>query len=140
MNKEKAFELLKEYLLEYNSLGFVFHSLFIKEFRNLLKEASGHEKQIFSLLIKQLSFVKDMGVRVNEADSNEKLKGTNTNIDYYSLHIQDKIVNIRMLITFENNNTPLFLSAFYERAGKRVTNYDLWILVIKERYEEMIGE
>jgi len=112
MNKEKAFDLLKEYLLEYNSLGFVFHSLFIKEFRNLLKEASGHEK----------------------------LKGTNTNIDYYSLHIQDKIVNIRMLITFENNNTPLFLSAFYERAGKRVTNYDLWIPVIKERYEEMIGE
>lgn len=36
MNKKKALELLKENLEKYLSEGFIFHTLFLKEFKKLL--------------------------------------------------------------------------------------------------------
>ena len=36
--------------------------------------------------------------------------------EYYSLHIQNKIVNIRLLMTFYNE-VPIFLAAFNEKEG-----------------------
>lgn len=57
--------------------------------------------------------------KINEADSNEKLKNTGSETEYYSLHIQNKVMNIRILMTFVGErNTPVFLGMFYERSGK----------------------
>ena len=132
MNKEKALELLKNYLDEYGD-GFVFHSSFICEFKEiLLKNAQGAEKEVFNLLVKQLSFVNALGIRVDCADGNEKLKGMKSEQEYYSLHIQNKTVNIRLLMTFKNE-VPMFLAAFNEKEGKKTTDYSQWERVIKER-------
>ena len=139
MNKEKALELLKNYLDEYGD-GFVFHSSFICEFKEiLLKNAQGAEKEVFNLLVKQLSFVNALGIRVDCADGNEKLKGMKSEQEYYSLHIQNKTVNIRLLMTF-NNEVPMFLAAFNEKEGKKTTDYSQWERVIKERSKQIRGD
>ena len=139
MNKEKALELLKNYLDEYGD-GFVFHSSFICEFKEiLLKNAQGVEKEVFNLLVKQLSFVNALGIRVDCADGNEKLKGMKSEQEYYSLHIQNKTVNIRLLMTFKNE-VPMFLAAFNEKEGKKTTDYSQWERVIKERSKQIRGD
>ena len=139
MNKEKALELLKNYLDEYGD-GFVFHSSFICEFKEiLLKNAQGAEKEVFNLLVKQLSFVNALGIRVDCADGNEKLKGMKAEQEYYSLHIQNKTVNIRLLMTFKNE-VPMFLAAFNEKEGKKTTDYSQWERVIKERSKQIRGD
>lgn len=141
MNKRKALEKLIEYLQDYSENSvFYFHKKFVEELGNIIqKNAVGYEKEVFNIMIKQFSFVKTMGNRVNEVDSNEILNSTGKDKDYYSLHIQNKIVNIRMLMTFSNENCPMFLAAFFEKAGKRVSDYSQWLMVIKERYEQMEG-
>ena len=139
MNKEKALELLKNYLDEYGD-GFVFHSSFICEFKEiLLKNAQGAEKEVFNLLVKQLSFVNALGIRVDCADGNEKLKGMRSEQEYYSLHIQNKTVNIRLLMMFKNE-VPMFLAAFNEKEGKKTTDYSQWERVIKERSKQIRGD
>ena len=139
MNKEKALELLKNYLDEYGD-GFVFHSSFICEFKEiLLKNAQGAEKEVFNLLVKQLSFVNALGIRVDCADGNEKLKGMKSEQEYYSLHIKNKTVNIRLLMTFKNE-VPMFLAAFNEKEGKKTTDYSQWERVIKERSKQIRGD
>lgn len=76
--------------------------------------------------------------RINEADSNEKLKNTESETEYYSLHIQNKVMNIRILMTLAGEqNTPVFLGMFYERSGKNTSNYTLWIPVMKKCFREM---
>ena len=120
--------------------GFVFHSSFIFEFKGiLLKNAQGAEKEVFNLLVKQLSFVNALGIRVDCADGNEKLKGMKFEEEYYSLHIQNKTVNIRLLMTFKNE-VPMFLAAFNEKEGKKTTDYSQWERVIKERSKQIRGD
>ncbi len=142
MNKRKALELLVDYLNEYStSMGFYFHNKFCEELRTVIsKNAVGCEKEVFSIMVKQFGFIKTMGYRVNEADSNEILKGIGQEQDYYSLHIQNRTVNIRMLLTFMDDCTPVFLAAFFEKEGKKVSDYSQWKPIIKNRYKQITGE
>lgn len=141
MNKRKALEKLREYLKDYSENGrFYFHKKFIEEFSIIIKKnAVGHEMEVYNIMIKQFCFVNTMGIMVYEADNNEILKSTGNDKDYYSLHIQDKIVNIRMLMTFSAEGNPIFLATFFEKSGKRISDYSQWVPIIKERYKQ-IGE
>lgn len=138
MNKKKAFELLKEYLNQFARESFVFHSRFVEEFEELIYDAKGMEKEIFALLIKQLSFVKQLKMRVHLADSNEKLMHQTG--EYYSLHLKGKNFNLRLLLAFGKNGNPVFLAAFYEREGKRATDYSKIMPVLETRFNELRGE
>ncbi len=135
MNKKEALFRLTQDLEEYLELGFRFHSLFMKEFKNLLSDASGNEKEIFSLLVKQLNFVKSLKNQVFTADGNEIIKYLDR--EYFSLHLSGKNFNLRLLMTFDENNVPIFLAAFYERSGKRNSDYTQWKKVLADRYAEM---
>ncbi len=115
MNRRLALQKLVEFLERYSD--FIFHKEFLTDIKQLLHDISGHEDEFFALLIKQLSFVRDLGINVKGADSNELLKHV-TNFACYSLHLQSKNFNIRILMTFDNL-TPLFLTAFYERFRKK---------------------
>ena len=64
MNKKDALIRLAQSLEEYLQQGFRFHPLFMKEFKSLLSDASGSEKEIFSSLVKQLNYVKTLTNRV----------------------------------------------------------------------------
>ena len=59
---------------ECSERGYVFHPKFMYEFQVLLKNATGNEKEIFTLLVKQLNFLKELGTNVCKADSNEIIK------------------------------------------------------------------
>lgn len=138
MNKKEALKVLMEELEGYLVEGFRFHKYFIEEFKVLLAKASGHEKEIFILLVKQLNFVAVLGRQVHKSDGNEIIKYQRKT--YYSLHLCGKNFNIRLLMTFDEKGNPLFLAAFYERAGKQATNYTEYTSVLDKRYEEMCGE
>lgn len=117
MNKKQVLAELVKNLEECSERGYVFHPKFMNEFQVLLKNATGNEKEIFTLLIKQLNFLKELGTNVCKADSNEIIK--NQDRDYYSLHLSGKNFNFRLLMAFDEKDTPKFLVAFYERAGKK---------------------
>lgn len=92
-----------------------------------------------ALFFIRVSFVNALGIRVDCADGNEKLKGMKSEQEYYSLHIQNKTVNIRLLMTFKNE-VPMFLAAFNEKEGKKTTDYSQWERVIKERSKQIRGD
>lgn len=135
MNKKEALKVLAKNLEEYLQQGFRFHSAFMKEFKELLHNASGNEKEIFSLLIKQLNFVKLLKNQVYTADGNEIIKYLEK--EYYSLHLSGKNFNFRLIMTLDEKDNPVFLAAFYERAGKKVSDYTQWKKVLANRYSEM---
>ena len=120
MNKKQVLAELVKNLEECSERGYVFHPKFMYEFQVLLKNATGNEKEIFTLLVKQLNFLKELGTNVCKADSNEIIK--NQDRDYYSLHLSGKNFNFRLLMAFDEKDTPKFLVAFYERAGKIILN------------------
>lgn len=135
MNKREALLRLAQDLDEYLQRGFRFHPLFLEEFKKLLSGASGNEKEIFSLLIKQLNFVKELKQQVCNADGNEIIKYLDR--EYYSLHLSGKGFNLRLLMTFDEGDEPIFLAAFYERSRKRASDYTQWKKVLAHRYTEM---
>lgn len=135
MNKKDALRKLAQNLEDYLQQGFCFHPLFMKEFKQLLSDASGNEKEVFALLVKQLNFVKELKNLVYTADGNEIIRYLDR--EYYSLHLSAKNFNLRLLMTFDGDDTPIFLAAFYERSGKRATDYTKWKPVLANRYAEM---
>lgn len=121
MNKQKALKELFEYIEEYKERDqYLFHMKFIEELSLLLsKDASGHEKELFNIMIKQFGFVNTLNTRVNEADSNEILKDTGDDGDYYSLHIKSKTLNLRMLMRFTEEKSSCFFGNFSRKVRKK---------------------
>ncbi len=118
---------------------FKLHRLFVDEIRKLLKkELSGKENLFFNVLITQLNNIRMFGKLINTVDSHEKLKGLDGH--YYSIHLQQSQFNIRFLVYITDDNEVYFLSAFYERAGKKRTNYSTYTSVLLQRYNELLGD
>lgn len=118
--------------------GYVCHASFLEEFYRLLKnELSGKETQIFKQLATQLENIKNMGRMVHMADRNERLKGSGNR--YYSIHLSSSQYNVRILVYITESGTPYFLSVFYERAGKKRSEYARHIAVLDERLKQLLG-
>ena len=88
----------------------------MKEFKKLLSDSKGNEKEVFALLIKQLNYVKVLKDRVYTADGNEIIKYLDR--EYYSLHLSGKNFNLRLLMTFDKEKAPIFLRHFMSVQGK----------------------
>ena len=131
MNTKEALQLLKSYLE-----NFAMHPLFLKELASLLKnELKGKESRFFKLLVTQLKNIQDFGIMVHTVDSNEKIQGLDGH--YYSIHFTQSQFNIRFLIHISNDNAVYFLSAFYERGGKKATDYSQYSSVLPSRLKDM---
>ncbi len=127
MNKDEAIKLLEEYLGD-----FKIHPLFFKELATLLqKDLKGKEKQFFDTLIKQLGYLASYGVAIANIDSHERLKEKGR--DFFSIHLQRKQFNVRFLVYIDNSGKSFLLSAFNERAGKKVSDYSQKIPILQER-------
>lgn len=135
MKRKDVLKNLAMYLEQGNKDGFIFHPKFFEELQVLIQGTSGHEKEVLNLLVRQFGYVRDFRRMVHNVDSNEIIKHSIR--DYYSLHIQGKGFNLRILMTFFPDNRPVFLTAFYERSGKRVSNYSTHIGTLDDRYEEL---
>lgn len=140
MKKKEAIQKLKEYLLEYQEKGYIFHKKFIVELKDIVVKLTGKEVEIFNLLVKQLKYIDKFGRRVDTLGKNEKLKHMNIEQEYYSLHLKGKGFNLRMLLTFSENDTPLILGVFDEKSGKGVTDYSKWKKILITRYQELKEE
>ncbi|MDO4602369.1 MAG: hypothetical protein Q4B37_08880 [Eubacteriales bacterium] len=133
MNTKEALQLLIFYLG-----SFSLHPQFLKELQNLLKkELKGKESRFFKLLVTQLKNIQDFGVMVHTVDSNEKIQGLDGH--FYSIHFSQSQFNIRFLIHISDDNVASFLSAFYERGGKKATDYSQYTSVLLSRLKDMEG-
>lgn len=120
-------------------MDFYLHPRFLMEIKQLLKkELSGQEACFFRILQTQLANINMFGSAIDRIDKNEKLTGNRRT--YYSIHLQSKQFNIRFLLYFKNDTTPLFLCAFYERQGKRKTSYSHYLPVLDDRLNDMLGD
>lgn len=132
----KTKEILEELAKQFG--GYVFHKRFLKELKDLLAtKLRGKEKQFFDCLSVQMQNIKTFGILVNQADSNEKIKGYDGH--YYSIHLQKSQFNVRLLVYITNDSMPYFLCAFYEEEGKRHTDYSNYTSLMMNRYNELIG-
>ncbi len=130
MNTRDAIHQLLIYLED-----FQVHPRFIKELSALLKkELKGKEQKFFTLLITQLKNIQEFGSMIYMIDSNEKLF-KNKEI-FYSIHLQQAQFNVRLLIHISDTNAQLF-AAFYERSGKKSTDYTQYIEVLEHRLDEL---
>lgn len=130
MNTKNAIEQLSIYLDD-----FQVHPRFIKELSDLLKkELKGKEQKFFTLLITQLKNIQEFGPLIHTIDSNEKLLKCNGN--FYSIHLQQSQFNIRLLVHITDSDRQL-LVAFYERSGKKSTNYTQYIKVLENRLNDL---
>ncbi|WP_370812706.1 hypothetical protein [Butyricicoccus pullicaecorum] len=98
----------------------------LSELLKLLKQ-SGQEKQFLTILSKRLKFLQSQGTQATQHEEFERLED-----NIYSMHIACKQLNIRILYSFLNDGTVL-LHAFYERAGKRHTDYTGTIALARAR-------
>ncbi len=115
------------------------HEKFVKEIEKIIYGKSGAEGAIFQDIFTQLKMLDLLGPGINKYNSNEILKNAN---GIYSLHIQRKEYNIRLLLKFFYNgkvNIPCFLVAFEEdgTGRKDKSGYSSNIEVANKRFEEM---
>lgn len=131
MNTKEALTLLIGELS-----GFRMHERFIKELSALLKkELKGKEKRFFNILTTQLKNISNFGVMVHTVDDNEIIHGGDGH--FYSIHFKQSQFNVRFLVYIFDDGTAYFLSAFYERSGKRATDYTNHIPALEQRLKDL---
>ena len=117
--------------------NFIVHEQCIKEFSLLLKkELSGKADVFLAVLTTQLKHLADLGPLITKIDDHEKLK-YNTLIDIYSIHLKRSQFNIRLLVSFDKMSNACLLTVFYERSGKKATDYSAKIRIANERFMEL---
>lgn len=116
-----------------NNYDFVIHPDLVSDLVDVLRN-SGNEKAFLSMFLKNLDFLKEYGINAHIQPTNqfEKLKNSP---NMFSMHIQRKGFNIRILYSFLPDNTIL-LHGFYEREGKGKTDYSNSIKIAEERFKE----
>lgn len=139
MNKKKALEQLMKFIEEYED-DFIFHDIFLEELiRMVTSELAGNEKPFFKQLVKQFKFINSQRKNVHMANGNELLKEF-PNGDWYSIHVETKTVNGRLIIRFLDNLQPVFLVCFNEKSGKRISEYEQYKDIVVKRFEEVKEE
>ena len=114
--------------------GILYHDLFFAEFVDLIS-GTGIENKIFKLLSSRLASLNKYGVQVTNIREFENIGG-----GLYSMHFAGSDFNIRVLFSFLPNGQPVLLLAFYERAGKRKTDYTPYKQPALNRLNEMKGD
>lgn len=87
-------------------------------------------------MVKQFAYIRELKLQIHAANGNEVLKYKSEQL-FFSLHLSAKNFNIRFIMTFHNNQQPVLLVAFYERAGKTKTDYSQYENIVKTRYAEI---
>lgn len=107
---------------------------FLRELLDLIAE-KGIEASFFSLLVARLRLLAVEGVKAVRHKEFELIGN-----GIYSMHLARKGYNIRILYGFLPNGEPALLLAFYERGGKRKTDYTPYLRPAAERLQVKIEE
>ena len=118
-----------EKLLNY----FKIHPKCEKEIIELFK-SRGNDVKLLTVFTTRLGQLKELGVSAVKLGrkSFEILKQTN---GIYSMHIDTAEVNYRVLYSFTRENSIL-LHVFFEKAGKKATDYKTAIPIAQHRRKE----
>ena len=130
MDKTNKFQFLDFLANIFDNLNFRFHEKCISEILELLHN-SGSERKFLAAFETSLVNLDKLGRGVCAHKNFEKLK----NCEFFSMRIRIEKNNYRILYAHEKE--AVFLLAFYERGGKRKTDYTSRIPVAKKRLEEM---
>jgi phage-related protein len=106
------------------------HESVIGEVMAMVKN-SGSEKQVFELLATRLAVLAELRERACDQREFEPLGS-----GIYSMHTSTGNKNLRFLYLFYHSKIYI-LHAFFERAGKKKTDYTGKIELAKHRLEEM---
>lgn len=103
---------------------------FYQELVELIAE-TGIEEKLFATLIRQLKMLSMFGAQAVQSKEFESIGN-----GLFSMHLAGNGYNIRVLYSFLQNQQPILLLSFYERGGKRKTDYTKYIEPAKARLEE----
>jgi len=126
MNLKEFLKKLKERLS-----SFEVHSNVIGEIADALKK-SGNEVLFLSILLTRLQTLDDYGIEAVR-HSQFELLGQGV----FSMHLESKQFNVRILYMFSSSSDPILLHAFYERAGHSATDYTGKIKLARQRFAEL---
>lgn len=129
MNKREVLDLLIQLL---GSIRLA--PEFVSELVSLIAK-SGYERDVIRILSLRLRFLNQEGKFAVRGKEFEQI-----NASIFSLHMTGKGFNLRILFAFLPNDEPVFLYPFFERAGKRKTDYTSKILLAEERFEKEMEE
>lgn len=128
MNKDNVLELLLALLGDV-----VFSSRLVQEIVDIIAK-NGQEANFVKTLALRLRMLSMLGLQATQAKTFEPIQD-----GIYSMHLDNKVYNIRILYAFLPDQQPALLLAFYERGGKRKTDYTPYIEPAKARLKELIG-
>lgn len=132
MNKEDVLTFLTTILS-----AIMTHDVLIPELSNMIGR-SGFERKFFNALMARLKYLENFGTAaIKHREWFESL--THQAEGLYSMRLKDPIFNIRILYSFLPDGRPVLLVAFKERSGKRVSSYEAYTPIAKERLTN-IGE
>ena len=117
MNKQQVEDWLRYHLVE-----FIVHWRLFSELLDILAK-SGVERVFFKQLVKNLDILRDKGMLATKCKDFEPIEHS-----LYSMHFD-----------FRDDEEPVLLLAFYERGGKRRTDYSSYIKPACDRLAEMKG-
>ena len=126
MNKETVLN----YLLSILEGAVEYLPIMLTELKDILSR-SGYEQKFGAQLFARLNMLRALGADVIKAKEFERIDDT-----IYSMHCTGTEYNIRILFAFTENGLPLLLLAFFERGGKRKTDYAQYIPAAYTRLEE----
>ena len=129
MNKQQALLMLTKLFSLYDGTLQI-HESIIVEVMAILKN-SGVERKVFDLLATRLITLLKLREKACDAKEFEILGN-----GIYSMHIDSGNKNIRILYSFHGSDIYL-LHAFFERGGKKNTDYTGRIELAKRRLIEM---
>lgn len=127
MNRDSILSYLEEYLGTFRC-----HASLFGDIVDIIAR-SGYERSFFALLIVQLRILAAQGQNAIQFPGFERLKHAEGEL--YSMHLDGRDFNLRILYSFLPDHTPVLLTTFFERAGKRTSDYTPYIPAAKERLD-----
>ena len=113
--------------------GIAVHPAFVQEFYQCIA-ATGYEEQVRKALIRALMILNTLGTIATRHDGFEVLKGSG---GIYSMHLEGKSFNLRVLYGFLPSQEPVLLLCFQERVGNKKTEYAAYTAPAASRLTEM---
>ena len=127
MNRDSILSYLEEYLGTFRC-----HASLFGDIVDIIAR-SGYERSFFALLIVQLRILAAQGPNAIKFPGFERLRHADGEL--YSMHLDGRDFNLRILYSFLPDHTPVLLTTFFERAGKRTSDYTPYIPAAKERLD-----
>lgn len=143
MDIKTVLQTFKQKLLEKNHDLFI-HPYFKSDLEKLLKKDIKTNKNKFGTdFLKHLSNIVEFGKDIYHVDHHEILKNMGNDTfgnpyEIYSIHISSIEYNVRLLLSFDDEQNPLLLTIFNEKSDSYVSSYESYKKLAKKRKDDLM--